>query len=404
MVWDTPANLTLLKALLPLALCVHFACFGAVAGGASAAVAIDVLGTPHRRRGLAAAILNRLIPGPGAAALLGLNAALILLGVQSGYPPLSPSAIFWVGSLAPLPAGLALVAIYRRLQRQERGLPLRAGCGLAGIALVLASCFLLCCGSGVLVMPEKWPFLEAAPLLLLSWSGTARYLEFTCLSFVATGALIIFLGERMEKSEDAGFARRLGGGTALLFLLAWPPALLFTQFNLPFIALSGAVWLLAAAGLLTAAAGAWLVAGMPGQSERPRTRPLLAISLTLFALWVATDHLARENALDEATRDGLTAMLAPLPEAKKPAADETPLAGAAVFERVCAACHRFGEKLVGPPLDAVVPKYHDDPAALKAFLRNPVKRDPAYPAMPKLPLSEAEIEAVSAYLLKKAAP
>lgn len=409
MIWGAPAHLTLLKSVLPPALCVHFAWLGLIAGGATVAVALDILGTPDQRRGLAAPILDRLGPGPVAVALLGMTAALILLCVQSGYPPPAPSAIFWGGALAPLLAGLALLTLYRRLLRQGRGFPLRPGCGLTGIALILASTFLLCCGSGLLVAPEKRPLLESMPQLLLSWYGTARYLEFTCLALAATGAVIALPGGRTAGPDNAQLARRLGGGMAILFLLAWPPLLLFALFNLPAIALSRGVWLLAAAGLVTAAILSLLLAGALARPEQRRAGPILALFLTLFASWVLTDHLARENALDEATMAGLAA-LAPAPRpvpaqvTPAPTAQVAEAAGKAVFERSCAACHRFEEKLVGPPMDAVVPKYRQDPAALRAFIRTPLKRDPAFPAMPKLPLTEAEIEAVAAYLLERAAP
>jgi mono/diheme cytochrome c family protein len=52
----------------------------------------------------------------------------------------------------------------------------------------------------------------------------------------------------------------------------------------------------------------------------------------------------------------------------------------------------------------VVPKYRGQIEELKEFIRNPVKKDPAYPAMPKLQLSEAEIDAVARYLLERVAP
>lgn len=395
-------NLILLKSFLLPTLCIHFAWLGVMAAAATAAVALDIFGTTDRHRGLAAAILDRVGPGPGEAALLGLTATLILLSVQLGYLPPASWSPFWGGTLAPLLAGLSLLTLYRRMLRQGGGLPLRPGCGLAGIALVLASSFLLFCGSGLLVMPEKWPILEAMPLSLLSWSGAGRYFEFTSLSFVAAGAVILQLSERSAIPDEALAARRLGGGMALTFLLAWPPAVLFTLFNLPAIALSGPVWLLAAVTLALPATGAWLTVGILCRPDKSRAWPLLAISLALFPLWIANDHISRENVLDEATREGVAAI--PPAAVIKPPAGVAPVSGAAVFEKVCMACHRFDEKLIGPPLNTVAPKYRKDPRALQAFIRNPVKRDPAYPAMPKLPLSEAEINAVAAYLLEKATP
>ena len=74
-----------------------------------------------------------------------------------------------------------------------------------------------------------------------------------------------------------------------------------------------------------------------------------------------------------------------------------------MFEQHCTACHRFDRRVVGPPLNEVVPKYREDIDALKEFIRNPVKKNPDYPAMPKLALTEEEIAAVAAYLLEQAA-
>jgi cytochrome c551/c552 len=75
--------------------------------------------------------------------------------------------------------------------------------------------------------------------------------------------------------------------------------------------------------------------------------------------------------------------------------------GKAVFETVCAGCHRFETRLVGPPFHEVVPKYGGNVEQLKGFIRNPVKVNPGYPAMPMLGLKEEEIDAVAHYLLTK---
>lgn len=75
--------------------------------------------------------------------------------------------------------------------------------------------------------------------------------------------------------------------------------------------------------------------------------------------------------------------------------------GKAVFDTACTACHRFESRVVGPPLNLVVPKYRGDVEELKSFIRNPVKVDPGYPSMPKLGLREEEIDAVAHYLMAK---
>jgi cytochrome c551/c552 len=75
--------------------------------------------------------------------------------------------------------------------------------------------------------------------------------------------------------------------------------------------------------------------------------------------------------------------------------------GKGVFDTVCKGCHRFDARVVGPPLNEVVPKYKGNVEDLKGFIRNPVKKNPGYPTMPKLGLKEEEIDAVARYLLMR---
>jgi cytochrome c551/c552 len=338
-------------------------------------------------------------------AVLVVTTTLVLVTVRAAHPLLVQTGAYWAGTLFPLLAGLAALGLFGSLLEGGRWGALRPAIGLVGIGLVLTACFVLCSGAGVLLQPEAWPTAAPPHRFLLTWSGTGRFLEFTCLSLAATGVAVMTIGDRFDAPDEAASLRRLGARMALVFLLAWPPALLFTHFNLPAIALSSGVWALAAAGLVVAGLAAWGAAGAPGAVGPQRARALLAASVVLFGVLSASDHLARENALDEATLAGVTAPPAPAAPLEVAAAPAGKLAaGKAVFDRVCHVCHRFDTKVVGPPLDAVVPKYRKDPAALKAFLRNPVKTDPKYPAMPKPAINEVEVDAVAAWVLEQAKP
>jgi mono/diheme cytochrome c family protein len=404
MSWATPASHSLIDAALLLALLVHLAWVGAIAGTLTIAVAIDALGGSRWRR-LASSLVAQGGPVLFSVAWLEVTAALALVLVRIRYPVFAQTGAFWAGTLVPLVAGLALLGLFARSLERGRWEAIRPAIGLAGIGLVLASCFLLCCGSGVLLHPEAWATSEPAYRFLLTWSGTGRFVEFTFLSLAATGLLTMALGNRSSVPADALFARRFGSRLALLSLLAWPLALLFTHFNLPAIALSVGIWVLAAAGLAVAGAAAWLVAGRLGGERPSPIRALLIASLALFGILIASDHLARGNALEEATLAGVVAAPAPAAALQVAAAPAGKLAaGKAVFDRVCHLCHRFDTKLIGPPFDSVVPKYRKDPASLKAFIRNPVKKDPKFPPMPKPAVNEIEIDAVAAYLLDQAKP
>jgi cytochrome c len=112
-----------------------------------------------------------------------------------------------------------------------------------------------------------------------------------------------------------------------------------------------------------------------------------------------------------ATREHIAALAANADEREAEAAREReeamakavvadPARGKEVFETVCMTCHRMDERLVGPPLRIVLPKYEGKMEELVAFIRNPVKVNPEYPPMPNPGLPLADIRAVAAYLLQ----
>jgi mono/diheme cytochrome c family protein len=317
--------------------------------------------------------------------------------------------------LGSLVVGFALLGRFRAGLASGRYPALRRLAGLAGVGLVVTSSGLLWLGSGAILHPEQWGTSEPAFRVLLTWSGVGRFGEFTLLSFAGTGAILQRLGGRSPAPDEARFASRLGSGLALAALAAWPLALLFSHANLPSLALSVGTWGLAAAGVAVAAIAAWLaVRGWTGAPPLGG-RALLAAAVVLLGAVVGSEQLARESVLVEAVLAGLSP--APPPPRPPPSPPPAPApapsasagggkvaAGKAVFDRICHLCHRFDARVVGPPLDAVVPKYRKDPEALRAFLRSPVKKDPAYPAMPKPAVTEAEIDAVAAYLLAEAKP
>ena len=71
-----------------------------------------------------------------------------------------------------------------------------------------------------------------------------------------------------------------------------------------------------------------------------------------------------------------------------------------IYEVKCASCHKWDQKLVGPAHMDVIPKYIGKESQLIAFIRNPIKVDPAFPPMPNPGLKPNEAEAVAKYLLE----
>lgn len=398
----------MIQGALFVAVVLHLAWTGALAGVSTFAVAVDAL-APSRRRGLAGAIAAA-VPGDlFAAAWLEVTAAGILVLARIRHPLFPQAGSYWAGVLAPLVAGLALLGLFRGDLAADARRGLRTAVGLAGIALLVLSSALLCEGSGALLQPEAFATVEPGYRVLLTWSGTFRFAEFTLLALALAGLLVAAAGDRAADPADGRFARRLGYRSALALLLAWPLALLFTHVTLPAIALSPALWALAGLGVALGGAAASLLTSRLSGETAGAFRPPAVLALAILGTVVGGEQLAREWALRPVVLAGLqipppaaaaAAPAAPVP----PAAGGAVAAGKAVFDRVCHLCHRFDVKLIGPPFDRVVPKYRREPEALRAFIRNPTKKDPAFPAMPRPAVTPAEVDAVAAYLLETAAP
>ena len=88
------------------------------------------------------------------------------------------------------------------------------------------------------------------------------------------------------------------------------------------------------------------------------------------------------------------------PAAKPPEVPPAPAAeGEAVFAKVCANCHDWDNRKVGPPLRPALEKYRGQPEALLAFLKNSGQAEGSHPLMPEVDFSEQEAQAVVNYLL-----
>jgi cytochrome c551/c552 len=128
--------------------------------------------------------------------------------------------------------------------------------------------------------------------------------------------------------------------------------------------------------------------------------------LAVFALVIVNDQLALVNATKEhiaalvaeaEERDAEVALKRETLQAAAITAD--PVRGEEVFKTVCMTCHRMDERLVGPPLATVLPKYAGKSDELVAFIQKPSKKNPDYPPMPAPGLSLADTKSVAAYLL-----
>jgi mono/diheme cytochrome c family protein len=189
----------------------------------------------------------------------------------------------------------------------------------------------------------------------------------------------------------------------LAFCFALPVFYLFYVYTSPDVAFDNLNYLIATAVVFASMLLAYAFFGAL-RSDRPR------FGATAFVLFVAVFVLAnsfdlramananREHArtIEQAAEKAAMEREVELEQAMAAASGKN--LGEETFTKVCMQCHRFEEKLVGPPLKTVLGKY--DAESLKAFILSPTKKDPAYPPMPNPGLTPSQAAAVAAYELE----
>lgn len=405
MILLSPESASLIEILLAFASFTLLIFVGFLVVGAAVAFFLPAYGG-KKFQSFGLELLSKIAANLSVAVLVTFVAAIGLYCANLLYDPGLLNAVFWGGTLFLLFFGLAVLASSRQLAL-SRGM-ISAGhafLAAAGILAILASLFILVSAAALLIMPEEWPFVGGNRGLILSWNGVAGFLEFASLSLAVTGAAVLamdigFGKEGLQGQENCLPGCKAGPVLAATGLMIWPFPLMFDLLTMPEMALSPAVFILAGVSLLLAMTACLRLLTSSGRDNSRRAAPVLITVLILFSTHVLADHMARENVLIEPVLLARTLSVTP---AQAAAEAETASPGKSVFERYCTACHRFDRRVVGPPLNEVVPKYRDDIEALKSFIRNPVKKNPDYPAMPKLAITEEEIAQVAAYLLERTA-
>ena len=415
----SPDTFLVLRFLLTASLLFCLPPLGIVIAGSAASLILNVSGRENRddrslrlsRESIEAVTGNRwvlllfgILPYPAI-----VYSCQRILGGQSPLP-----AFAWVVPFGALLAGCLLLSLYRSAIQKTAELPpapFRAGA--AGLLAMFSAAGLLFLLLGALVNPAKLPLIRSNLVFLLSWNSLVGFLLFLALSFGLTGGIILrFLARANAKAggRDPDYETRVrAAGTTLSLIgaLAVPALVVLDLISLPATGMSTEVFVMAASVPILALAVFALLCLLPGKEE---SRPGDRVS-ALFVLMFLAVILCYQTAVANAFQ-GISAPPGPLAaetvSKEGKAAGKTASGDAAalekgkkVFDTVCSVCHRFDAKVVGPPLNEVVPKYKGDVAKLKTFIGNPVKVNPAYPAMPKPAIKEDEVDAVARYLLSK---
>lgn len=412
---------SLLRHGLFLVLFLHLPFLGFLIGGSTLSLLLDFLGKEKRDPSylrFSQELMRTVLISKSALFLFGLVPLLLVWFVFARVlfdaSPLPWQ--FWAVILGVLTSGFALLSSYRSARGRAMDLsPMSAATGAAGLLAVILAFFLFSAGYGILFNPGKLPLLQKQIRFFLSWNAVVKFFLFLAFFFGMTGGAILLLCGRPAEggegtgAEYRGLVHRFGVNLTFLATLVLPVFLLLDLITLPEVALSAEVFVSSAVVLLLSFAACLTLFLFDGKREGGPGARVVFLFVLIFLAILLHDDAAVGNAYQD--RIAFLAMqeAAVAAEPGKEAHREGPAAaaqaeaeaGEEVFEKICAGCHRFDIRVVGPPLSEVVPKYGGDAEKLKAFIREPVKVDPGYPSMPKLGLPEEEIDAVARYLIEK---
>jgi cytochrome c len=239
---------------------------------------------------------------------------------------------------------------------------------------------------------------------LFSWRVIIRLLYFIVASFTITGGGLLFGifylddGKRIQSEEYGNFVRSNAIRITFISGIFIPFFMLINLLMMPENSLSAAVFSYVVIGLVFLFLGYNFLYMIFARFNSNYTALLFFTLLFMVLSVIISDQAVMSNStkVHSAT---LASQYDEILMELKGESSPVELNGEEIYNVKCVSCHKFDVKLVGPPHNKVIPKYIGKEAELVAFIRNPGKIDPEYPAMPNPGLKPAEARAVAEYLI-----
>jgi cytochrome c len=128
---------------------------------------------------------------------------------------------------------------------------------------------------------------------------------------------------------------------------------------------------------------------------------VFVLTFVVFTFGILNDQIAFGSAISEHLKMVVEKSEELEKEVKNKTMTSTGIDAEAIYNSKCIACHKFDQKVVGPPYQQTVPKYNGDVNLLAEFIYNPVKKNPDYPPMPNQGLKKKEAQAMAKWLMDK---
>lgn len=252
---------------------------------------------------------------------------------------------------------------------------------------------------------ERWSSNTNIFSIIFSLSTAVNFLQFFIGSLALTSVVVLYKyfrpnSESKGEGEYFEYIKKFSLSNALILSIAFPLMIALGTVVKTKVALSFMVFAYAISAVLLLLLISSLIYLMLKENHLKYSLAVLFLYVVVFSLLVIKDQYA----FDTSTKKQFAVLAANYTEYETNLKAEfgvggVTISGVDIYNGRCIACHNFDKKIVGPPYNETLPKYEGKKAELVKFILNPVKINPAYPAMPNQGLKPKEAEAIADYIL-----
>ena len=279
--------------------------------------------------------------------------------------------------------------------------------GRYAFILIFFGVFFFISGMTLAYLPEEWSTTTNIMKFFVHGESTLNFFYFIALSATITGISILFFFFRWQggiSKMDEPYKKFVTKFAVLLSFFSAISLIIFIFFRFlmfPQAALSFDVFMYTGLSIgCLVLVGNFLYAIIRNAELKYASAAFITMFVVISFITI-NDELVLGNALE----DHLVKITA-----EADAEDQKKLAAVVttsdvnaeeIYNTKCIACHKFDQKVVGPPYNETVPKYDGNAQKLAEFIFSPTKVDAGYPPMPNQGLTKKEATAMAQYLIQQ---
>jgi len=257
--------------------------------------------------------------------------------------------------------------------------------------------------------PGRWADTGNILQVIFSWQTIFDFIAFLSVAGTVAGAAILFFffswnnGIKDMDEPYSKFVKKFAGGLTLFSAALFPVAVSISYLLLPPPAQSQGAFMFFMLVIMLALVLCNYIYVMVKNSDVKPAALVFGLIITVLLLNIVKDQTALGSAIDPQIAITTKAAEELEKEAKSKTISSSGIDAQLIYNAKCVACHKFDQKVVGPPYQLAVPKYNGDVNKLAEFIYNPQKIDAAYPPMPNQGLKKKEAQAMAKWLIDQVA-